>query len=318
MSNAPNKRPTPQVIRVPRPEGLQFRPTVPLVLAIAIFVVGLLLTCLGALLGRELLCAAGALFVLSFSLLIVLPIHAGRCRSRHAAYIARLRDWGYSVVAVELAERWTHSHPPIADDTIMEVLAGMESDGPPAARIVCLGVVDVPKVGERQFEPLIITPSQRVHWAGGLLKVFLALLVWWLVERSQLFTTPILPTPNAGLVFLVLAGVLATVFWAWQCLVRPTYVRLAPGMVQLLEYRYRRTEPIVRSYPIDSGTTVIVRGDAAGLLGRRISVSLRCGQHQDRFHQPVTDETRELERHIWYALLSTAPTPPLSDEHLVG
>ncbi len=104
--------------------------------------------------------------------------------------------------------------------------------------------------------------------------------------------------------------------WLWRTTVRPTYVRLAPGVVQVLEYRLRSSKPTIRSYPMLPGTLVIVRQDVKAR--RPTSVQFVRGEQSDVLPVSQMKDPDDAMQHIWYALLSTAPTPPLSDEELVG
>ena len=70
---------------------------------------------------------------------------------------------------------------------------------------------------------------------------------------------------------------------------------------------------MVQSFPVAPGTVVV-------LEGRRIIQQLALRRASQRalldFTFASSPETASVR--IWQALLSTAPTPPLSDEELVG
>jgi len=75
--------------------------------------------------------------------------------------------------------------------------------------------------------------------------------------------------------------------------------------------------PSIRRYPMDSRTLVIVSGAISTDWRPRGFTFVRDGR-RDRLSISIgRDRVRRVER-VCQALLSTAPTPPLSDEDLVG
>ena len=116
-----------------------------------------------------------------------------------------------------------------------------------------------------------------------------------------------------GLAYFLIAGFIALAVWVWRGMIRPTYVRMAPGIIQVLEYRYSKSRPTIRSYPMQPGTLVVLTR-----IRKHLILTLARGESKDmllfsRMQQPG----RKIER-AWQALLSTAPTPPLDAEQLVG
>ena len=113
--------------------------------------------------------------------------------------------------------------------------------------------------------------------------------------------------------YFLIAGAIALAVWVWRGMIRPTYIRMAPGVIQILEYRYSRSQPTIRSYPMQPGTLAVftrIRKHPILTLAREENKDMLLFS---RMQQPA----QRIER-TWQALLSTAPTPPLTDDALVG
>jgi len=201
-------------------------------------------------------------------------------------------------------------------DDVRAALAAHE--GEPHARsaqIVCFGQADVPEVGQLHFEPEIITPTGAI-WRQLIWLVVAGLLVALLLLDYLHVLPPWVPGIRhffGGFAYFLVAGVIALAVWVWRGMIRPTYVRMAPGVIQVLEYRYSKSKPTIRSYPMEPGTLAIFTR-----IRKHLILTLARGESKDmllfsRMQQPEC----KIER-AWQALLSTAPTPPLSDEELVG
>ena len=108
-------------------------------------------------------------------------------------------------------------------------------------------------------------------------------------------------------------GAVAFALWMWRAVIRPTYVRMAPGVIQILQYRWSSLKPEIRSYPMEAGTIACF-----ARIGKNIFLTLSHGPHKDTlFFSHMRQPQRWIER-TWRALLSTAATPPLSEDELVG
>ncbi|UCC29117.1 MAG: hypothetical protein JSU86_13050 [Phycisphaerales bacterium] len=96
-------------------------------------------------------------------------------------------------------------------------------------------------------------------------------------------------------------------------MIRPTYLRTAPGIIQVLVYRLLTDKPSIRSYPMEPGTLAVFTR-----IRKRLTLALARDENTDvlsfwRMRQP-----RERVEQAWRALLSTAPMPPLSRAELLG
>jgi hypothetical protein len=227
-----------------------------------------------------------------------------------AAFVERHAEWARNPVAVALERQWYFLSRPPGVEKVRAVLEREEVVPTDRAVVVCMGALHVPAVGAVQFEPEIMrherpeTPGQSRHWLLALLVIALVVpLGWYIFPRVS-------APPH--LIWIAIALVALGV-WFWRYAVRPTYVRTAPGIIQVLQFGFRGRTPRIRDYTMSSGTLVViaeavnqlsltvVRGDTSN------STLIRKDKHFEA----------TMER-LWAALLSTAPTPPLSDEELVG
>ncbi|HUU82428.1 MAG TPA: hypothetical protein VM243_02885, partial [Phycisphaerae bacterium] len=174
---------------------------------------------------------------------------------------------------------------------------------------------DVPEVGRLHFEPEIVTPTggiwRQLIWlpiAGTLIGLcllyYLRVLPAWLpVTRGFLW----------GFAYFFAAGAIALAVWIWKGTIRPTYLRMAPGMIQVLVYSISKAKPAICSYAMEGGTLAVFTR-----IRKRRLLTLSRGPNEDvLWFSRMREPQRQIER-AWRALLSTAPTPPLSDEDLVG
>jgi hypothetical protein len=89
-------------------------------------------------------------------------------------------------------------------------------------------------------------------------------------------------------------------------------------MIQVLEFRLGQPKPLIRSYPITEGTIALVHGGIVKDKPFVYSLKVARGvQMDDVTVQQMKDRARCMEM-AWKALRSTAPTPPLPDDALVG
>ncbi|MBU0639732.1 MAG: hypothetical protein KKB50_12770 [Planctomycetes bacterium] len=316
MSAEPNKRPPPQLIRVPLPEGLVFSPLALSLLAGTVFVAGVITFLLGLSKGSFAAWMGSVMLVVGVFLLAWWPHRAAQRRKLHAAYIERLRAEGSEPVAVALAERWTRSDAGVSDKDVREVLAGMRTAEQSPAQIVCLGDIDVPEVGEVFFEPEIITPTRSIGGQLYFIPIAAMLVTFWLLQVMHVI--PGRAVNLGGFGYFLAMGFSAAVVWVWRSTIRPTYIRMAPGVIQVLEFRYGRGKPVIRSYAMDRGTLAVLRGKAAGKKIQGLSLTLLRDGQRNVIQLSQMRKCANVLGTVWQALLSTAPTPPLSDEGLLG
>ncbi len=193
----------------------------------------------------------------------------------------------------------------------LERLSATQGQAPACAQIVCVAQIDPPAASDIRFEPYVITATELLWRRLLFLPVALALLTIWLLQVVHVIPGRVF---NLGSFTYFLALGLGTgVAWVWKTGLRPTYVRLAPGIVQVIEYRLRRQKPLIRSYPMQAGTVVVFKGEK-----QNVTVTLLRGEQRDVLPFAAMRKRAEKLERLWWALLSTAPTPPLSDEDLLG
>jgi hypothetical protein len=183
------------------------------------------------------------------------------------------------------------------------------------AIVLCYGDVEVPEAGTFQFEPEIISPT-RAMWRELIwLPPIMVLVCWWILYASTALPVPRITLNRVaiGFSYLLMAGIATAAVWIWRAGIRPRYFRLAPGMVQVFEYKLLRSRPTVRSYPVEAGSVFVIARLTSGP-----ALLLSRGDASDAIRLGSVRDGRQVMKRLWQALLSTAPTPPLSDEELTG
>ena len=190
-----------------------------------------------------------------------------------------------------------------------------EEDAMGRAWVISFGEPDVPEVGDLHFEPEIVTPTGAVWRQLIWLLIAGAVVAWWALDYLQILPRwlPGVRPLLGGFAYFLVAGALALAVWIWKGMIRPTYLRMAPGIIQVLEYHYLRSKPGIRSYPMEPGTLAFFTR-----VGRRTVLTLSRGDHKDVLAFSRMQQPKQRIEQAWQALLSTAPKPPLSDEELLG
>jgi len=205
-----------------------------------------------------------------------------------------------------IASRWWFVDLPPSLDEIRKTLRSSVTD---PATLVCMGAFDLPARSDLRFEPLVVGQSRistlpQINM-GALL--FLLLLAVGLTASARSGIPPVIGRYWAELV--AVRVVLAVLFWGFA--IRPRYLRAAPGRLQLLRYGFLRRTPLIHDYPIAPGLLcVVVHG------WRSVRIILSNARATDDLLLSGVSQA-DLTR-LWQALLSTAPTPPLDPEELVG
>lgn len=231
-------------------------------------------------------------------------------------YDARSRDVEPDPVAAAISRKWhRRSHLP-ESEVVLEAIRAHPPPRPPRARVVCLGPMDIPEVGDLRFEPVIITPTRYLWRRLWIVPLAVALFGLWLF--GKLGAWPGLEhMPLGAFGYFLVVGIAAAAVWVWRTAIHPTYLRLAPGMLQVVEFGLGKAKPTIRSYPMQPGTVAIMINPSAR-PNRRLTLTLARGENGDEIPLWQMQQPAEAAERIWQALLSTAPTPPLSDEELVG
>lgn len=211
--------------------------------------------------------------------------------------------------------KWNDRGKRTPEELLREIVIEYVTGRHPRAWVVCTGMVDVPPSDPMPFEPEIILPSRLIWTYAAITTLIIAglLFILWLIPLVH--TLPTIYTEHPILIFFVLLIAGPLLFrWIWITVIRPTYIRIAPGMIQVIEYRWRKGRPTIRSYPIDGGTLVLFTNQ----LWSDLSLSLLRAGKTESFALSGIRNAAAVQSLVWRALLSPAPTPPLSDEALVG
>lgn len=107
--------------------------------------------------------------------------------------------------------------------------------------------------------------------------------------------------------------------WLHRAAIRPTYLRVALGIIQTIRYRAGGTKPEIVDFPITVGTRVVAIGKRAksggSSLDKLVLMRARNAELVPIGRMPDSDKLADI---VWRAVLSTAPIPPLSEMELAG
>ena len=311
MADLPaNPRPAPQVIRIPPPadDTGNAWAVVGIVSALGIGAV-LLVVSLRSTPG-------GVIPLVPLAVSVVLLVIAWRRVAARRAAPPRLRSAvptpETAPLVRQLQSQWRKlSGPKLRLRVLQAILDPPGSPRPTAARVICPDTLPVPAVGDLRFEPYIITATQYLWRQLAWVPFLAALFAAWALQRTAIIS--VLHLDPGDFFYLILMGVGVFVTWAWKTGIRPTYVRMAPGIIQVMEYRLGRGKPAIRSYPMEAGTFVVVPEHS-----KWPTVTLLRGNQRDVLPIAQMRHRAEVAERLWQSLLSTAPIPKLSDEDLVG
>jgi hypothetical protein len=230
-----------------------------------------------------------------------------RCRNQHADAIP-------DALARELARRWRPLGRPPTTRAVLRAIRATSADAGPGALLVLLGLAnEPPHTGDLRFPLQILpwrSPLDQIARSKAATLVALVLILALLPFANHLFAALTAALVGAGLLIMFVSSV---VTWSWRGLIAARYVRLAPGLVQLVRSTPWRRTLTIKSFPLESGTIIIV---AAGC--RDILFTFRRPGARDALRLSDLPRGEEAAAYLWSALLSTTPTPPLSETELAG
>lgn len=230
--------------------------------------------------------------------------------------------------------------PLVHREKLRVALEALPSNDPPRARLLLFGAVEPSEVDGYTFEPEVF-PAMRLL-GRNMNSVYLLAAVVLFYALQYVGIIPRLPIPllqSFGMP--VMMGMIFLIMLLWRGLFRPTYVRVAPGVVEFLCYRwfwYRRAE--VCRYPIEAGATIVIcewisykslrgggkwdeksgRWQPSGRWSaeRSTTIGFFRGERHDTIHLGSALRPREILDVLWKAIFSTATAPVMSDEELLG
>jgi hypothetical protein len=313
MDGSSATRSPPRVIRVPLPVGNVASRRICDGIAI---VVGVASVLIAPEFGRPgLLIVLGGIVAVALLVWIPRSVNASYRRKR-AEFIAEHGQGEPDHLTAALAAKWPRPSKVPGPDEIRDALRQFEDEERGPAYVVCIGMIVPPEVGEEFFEPEIVTPTRALGHHLWFIPVALGVLVFWFLQLLGIIPGRAVNIGSFG--YILAMGFSAGAVWIWRSAIRPTYIRMAPGVIQVLEYHHRRRKPTIRSYPLERGTIAYLRGSTTTPKRGQLTLTLLRGEQKDTIEFWRMRQRDAIIQHTWQALLSTAPTPPLSDEDLLG
>ncbi len=230
-------------------------------------------------------------------------------------------------LAQALAERWRRPDKLPRWRVVRDLLLNGGLQRSDAARIVCIGPVDLPQPDAHRFEPEVLTPTRSLGRLWIFAVLGLALAAFLILRLLRVF--PVLDRiPLGSFASLYIMLVVFGGFWLWRAVLRPTYVRVAPGVVEFLRFPIRGGPPQIVDFPMTPGTTVLIYGRLAFPFVSAKSTQRAPPRPQwlvlqregriEHLVLPFVADWRTFADRLFQAITSTAPTPPLSRDALVG
>lgn len=214
-----------------------------------------------------------------------------------------------SEVALQISSIWTSVFGLPGSASFIEALSLEGVDIARQPIFLALGAKEIPKSEDLPTEPEIVSPSQNFEKSHA---VLLLGLIGVILLFAGLTAVPALRLYAPGRGYILIALVIL-VRWMWATLINVKYLRLAPGMIEVLHYRWFANTPRVRSYPVAPGTLVVLQHPT---MGSRLLLSR--GEQEDRISFSGVYDAKPIVERIWRAVRSTLPTPPLSRQELLG
>lgn len=319
MEPSVEKRKPPRVVFVAPPAATTMlrRLHLPVWLGLIALVVGLIAGVSNtALLG---VIVGGTIFIAYSAIFLGVSCWMGRYQRRiRTEFGIRHPGWDSDPLAREYAHAWkTLDRLPQAEIVRKITEATPDTDDADGrARVVCFGHVEIPEVGELYFEPEIITPTHRIWWGLWLLVLALAFAALWILDRLGWlsFLMPQIRWSMFGaLLAMAGAGSVVLVIWIYSGMIRPTYVRMAPGIIQVLVFDTSNSKPAIRSYPMTAGTVVYF-----SRFHKHFFMTLLRDDWKDTLPLASVRDARRVTERAFQAIFSVAPIPPLNDAELLG
>ncbi len=180
------------------------------------------------------------------------------------------------------------------------------------AWVICSGAVSPPDELTDYFEPRIVTPTRsiwRMLWPVPVALAWLALGL-----NNSFGLVPIVQgVSTRGLGYFVVLGIIGSIAWSIGAGLMPQYIRFAPGLIEVLQFGLLRRTPEITPYPIEPGTVLWVER-----VWPAVRVTLIRDAQSETVELQNMRRPEEVERWLWDAVLSSAPTPPVPQDGLVG
>lgn len=170
--------------------------------------------------------------------------------------------------------------------------------------------------GDYRFEPHIVSPAIAYRVLPRLLviacvAVGLLLLV---SPRWGVLRAPAMLLGTSGLCCSLPSLLVLGSAWIVSVWLAPAYVRIAPGMIEILRYGPFSSRPRITSFPIAAGTGIVVTGWERYVA----TVYLHRNGQSAKVHRTMVRTEGDANEVIWSCLMTTAESPPLADDALIG
>lgn len=124
--------------------------------------------------------------------------------------------------------------------------------------LAVMGSIELPKVGDRFFEPVVFTPGQMHKNSSAMLWIGIGFLLIAGLAFLQIIPLPARFVFSQSIGYLFFGAISVFYYIAF----RPTYIRFAPGRIQFVRYAMlRRRRPVIEDYSMGPGVAAIVRSD---------------------------------------------------------
>lgn len=217
---------------------------------------------------------------------------------------------------------------------VYDALSAFSPSPNTCGRIVVLGNVEVPEVGALFFEPFIVTPSERVQHRLGLVAGGAVIAVIGMA-RFLGATHPIFRLFQLQGAMMLSLGIMIL---AWSLLRRPSYLRLAPGVIEVLRFpTFGKAPREVLRFPIDADFAAVVRSgftfqrdsstkprsetlvnQLTNMRANNVRITWRHGRHERALSLIRCSQPLKVLDAFWKAMLSTAVAPPMNPNELTG
>lgn len=219
---------------------------------------------------------------------------------------------GLRGVLKELASRTRRLPKP---KVVAAALAAGPADEAGRAYVVHGYHCEPPQPDEYRFEPrLLAPPSSYAALVDNFMRLGVIVAVFLVMSAvtGKLETwTSIRPRDAVLIGALVLGGFLWHAARTWLV---PRYVRISPGLIEIIRYPTFARRPRIEAYPITAGTAVVVMGSGQRITDLYLHRNGR-GVHLSKQLEHDPEATSEV---VWRALVSTAEAPRLPQDVLTG
>ena len=320
------RRPPPLVLRIP-PPGATWKPVrIAVIVAVTLAAIAATALLFSVILRQESYFVRHWLPVIAMmsAILVIYPLVFAFVWSLRNLFVVRERtkfaekfpDVAADPLAQKVSNHWTHNNRRSPLNELRTILEASLPASRRGAVIVVIGDIETPaSPGDVVFDPVIITPTQYLGRRLIVIWIAAALFAYWLIARFKLLPIPQFNLRGLGGLF-AFAGVMM-VRWFWQSAVRPTYFRLAPGVIQKFTYLLRGQAPKVQSFPMAAGTMIVLHYLKRQRWGRLRAV-ISDGTRHCVLTIGLIRNRKQVATDFWNSVLSTAPTPQLSQTELVG